>query len=173
MGSQRVSPSKKHELLRFEHYFYPDFYLNMYLMQWFSITCKVLPRRAFIFISAFPVGWVAWTATLGRFEMPQGFQISQIVLLDPQHHGSKQSRRCNHASWSWSTSGPLSRRLGHSRTWLANLSWDILVIWPNYRSTSRDLFIRIKGTIFRVLQISQLCTLSRSVTLRTLRKKTN
>jgi len=55
-----------------------------------------------------------------------------------------------------------------SRTRLSDLYWNILVTWPNHRSW--DICIRRSGSTFWALRISQLRSLSRSVTPRTLRK---
>jgi len=53
-----------------------------------------------------------------------------------------------------------------SRTYLANLLWNFLDTWPKQRNW--DLSILRSGSTFRVLRISQLLTLSPSVTLWTL-----
>ena len=64
----------------------------------------------------------------------------------------------------WTTCGPLSRGCIRSRTFLANVSCDILHTWPNQRT--RNLSIRWKSSsAFRALWISPLRTLQRSVTL--------
>ena len=56
-------------------------------------------------------------------------------------------------------------------TCLANLSWDFLDTWPRQRIyCSWDFSIRRSGSTFRTLRISQLRTLSRSVTPWTHRK---
>jgi len=55
-----------------------------------------------------------------------------------------------------------------SRIPLADLSWDILLTWGNHRIY--DLTIQRSHDLkFRLLQISQLCTLSQSVTCREMR----
>jgi len=49
-----------------------------------------------------------------------------------------------------------------NRSCLTSPSCGILDAWPNYRGC--DLSIRRSGSTFKALRISQLCTLSRSVT---------
>jgi len=63
---------------------------------------------------------------------------------------------------------PIPVRVSPIGFFLASLLWDILDTLPKQRSL--DLSIRRSGSIFMALQISQLPTLSRSVTPRTLRK---
>jgi len=90
-----------------------------------------------------PLERVAGAATPEGLEIPHGQQQSQVVLLDPDQDGTKQGRRCNHASWL------LVDLLGHfimgvaSRTCLDNLSWDILNTRPKQRTW--DLSIRRRG----------------------------
>jgi len=55
-----------------------------------------------------------------------------------------------------------------NKTRLANLSWNILVTWPNQRNW--DLSIRRRGSAFKVLRISQLRTMLRNITPWTLLK---
>ena len=55
-----------------------------------------------------------------------------------------------------------------TRTCLANLSWHILITYPNHRSW--DLSVRRSCSTFQVLRISQLCGLSWGDTPSTLRE---
>jgi len=91
-----------------------------------------------------------------RSPKPHGFQQPLIVLLAPHQDGTKQGRRCSHVTWSlvnlWAGSLGVA-----SRTCLANLSWDILVMWPKHPCC--DLSIRRRGgSKFRAVRISLLRT---------------
>ena len=77
---------------------------------WTSIERVPALLHSFILILAFPMRRVAEAAAPGRLEIPHSFQLSQIILLAPRQDRSKQGRGCNHATWSFVDSGPLSCR---------------------------------------------------------------
>ena len=106
----------------------------------------------------FPLGRIAGAAALEGPNMPHD-QIAISVSVAPHQDGAKQGWRCSHSTWSldWTTLGRFPVGVA-SRTCLASLSWDI---WIPGRQTSWDLSIRRSGFTFRVLRISDLCTLSR------------
>jgi len=54
--------------------------------------------HSFIFVSAFPLERVAGAAALGGPEIPHDQQQSHIVMLAPHQDGTKQGRRCSHAT---------------------------------------------------------------------------
>jgi len=84
--------------------------------------------HSLIFETAFPMGKIAGAAALVRPEMPHDQQQSQKVSLGPQQDGTKQGRRCSHATWSLDL---LTAFRVTSRTCLVNLSWAILDSWLN------------------------------------------
>ena len=56
--------------------------------------------HSLVFVPAFPLRRVVWSAALGEPKIPHDQQQSQIVLLAPHQDGTKQGLRRSHATWS-------------------------------------------------------------------------
>ena len=66
-----------------------------------KVQCR--PSHSFIFSFSCPLflsGETRGLAALGGPKIPRDQQKSQIVLLAPHQDGTKQGRRCSHATWS-------------------------------------------------------------------------
>jgi len=119
--------------------------------------------HSFIFMPVFPLGRVAGTAALRGLNSNLRSFCSLHIKTGPSKVGYVVT-----PLGPWTSSGPLSRAYSHQDLPLQFL-WDILDILPNERSW--DLLIwSISVSTFRALRISQLRTLSRGITPRTLRK---
>ena len=123
---------------------------------------------------AFPLGRVTAEAALARLEIPPGQQQFQVALLAPHQDKTKQGQRCTvftTPTSPWMTFEPLFR--GFSQLDLPRQPF-VVEFWTHGRNRYVDICAlsipRRCGSAFRALRISQLRTLSRSVTSRTHRK---
>jgi len=115
---------------------------------------------SFIFIPAFPLGKAAGATAPGRPGMHYGQQQFQVVQLAPHQGRTKKCRRCSHstcalddlwAAFPWVKPAELVAAVFHGPFWTLG-------------RTKAGVISRFGQMTFRALQISQLRTLSRSVT---------
>ena len=122
-----------------------------------------LPRndKAHDVTPAFPLGRVAEAADAKELEMPHDQQQSLLVMLVPHRDGSNPGRKCRQLF--------LDRHPGRFRVGaVSRLVKHFQFRWHD-RTTVTEISVWRRGAAFRVLRISQLRTLSRSVTPWTLR----
>ena len=103
--------------------------------------------HSFIFKFAFPLGRIVAAAAALRGSTSQ-FRQPLIVMLTLHQDRIKQGQRCNHATWSIVDLWAVFLMGIASRTCLADLAWDILFTWTNWRFSvgySEERCLHIQG----------------------------
>jgi len=115
---------------------------------------------SFIFNSAFPLGRVAGETALGRPRIHYGQQQFEAVQLAPHQGRTKKGRRCSHFTYALDD-------LWAAFPWVKPAELVSPVLGREFWTLGRTkvaVISQFGQVILRTFQISQLRTLSRSVT---------